>query len=238
MYSTHKSINQYINILTLVVCIVCKKYSYTQPTTIITTKKAYKQVVRANKNAQLINLKELIPNLQLDLRYATTNNFTATNLYTKPTTTYLCKPAATALQLVAIKLLLQQLGLHIFDAYRPYSSSVTMWNLIKDERYVANPASGSNHNRGLSVDLTLYSLTTGLQLPMGTSFDNFTDSAHHAFTPKLTSEIQRNRELLKSTMLIYGFKPLDTEWWHYTYTTKDKYEVIDLPFKTLKKMIK
>src|SRR5437867_1601617 len=73
------------------------------------------------------------------------------------------------------------LGLKIFDAYRPYSVTVKFWELIKDERYVANPSKGSGHNRGIAVDLTIIHLKTNEELNMGTGFDNFTDTAHQAF---------------------------------------------------------
>ena len=98
---------------------------------------------------------------------------------------------------------------------------------------MANPAKGSNHNRGTAVDLTLIDLKTGQELPMGTGFDNFTDTAHHSFTA-LPPQVLRNREQLKAVMERHGFKPLDSEWWHYTYTA-GLFEVLDFSFKQLNK---
>lgn len=149
------------------------------------------------------------------------------------TTTFMREPAAEALAAIQKELNREGLGLKIFDAYRPFKVSEKFWELVKDERYVANPAKGSNHNRGTAVDLTLIDLKTGRELPMGTGFDNFTDTAHHSFTA-LPPQVLRNREQLKSIMQQHGFKSLDSEWWHYTYTT-GTFDVLDLSFKQLSK---
>ena len=73
---------------------------------------------------------------------------------------------------------------------------------------------------------------------MGTAFDNFTDSAHHTFTKNFSPAIILNRTLLKSTMEKFGFQNLETEWWHYSWKSNEKYDVMDIDFKTLKKKIK
>jgi D-alanyl-D-alanine dipeptidase len=107
-----------------------------------------------------------------------------------------------------------------------------MWDLIHDERYVADPSKGSGHNRGLAVDLTIIDLKDGSELNMGTSFDNFTDTAHHTFK-NLPADILQNRMLLRETMEKYGFKALETEWWHYSWPNDRNYEVLDIDFKKL-----
>ena len=109
----------------------------------------------------------------------------------------------------------QGLGLKIWDAYRPYAATQLMWNLVKDERYVANPAKGSGHNRGLAVDVTLINLQTGKELDMGTPYDHFSDTAHQSFVRLATEDILQNRKLLQATMEAAGFTALETEWWHY-----------------------
>ena len=75
----------------------------------------------------------------------------------------------------------RDLVLVIFDAYRPYAVTVEIWIPVKDERYAANPAKGSGHNRGIAVDLTLADSKTHQLLPMPTDFDNFSDSARQDF---------------------------------------------------------
>ncbi len=191
--------------------------------------------VAADSNKRMMNLRKLIPGILLDLKYATTNNFMHTNLYPRITTTYLRKPAADALKKVADELKQSNLGIKIFDAYRPYSVTEKMWEMIKDDRYVADPSKGSGHNRGVAVDLTIINLNTKKELPMGTGFDNFSDTAHQTFT-SLPADILKNRLLLKTVMEKYGFVALDTEWWHFYLPNSSDYEVLDLTFSELKKL--
>lgn len=141
--------------------------------------------------------------------------------------TFLRKPAAEALAKVQQELKTQGLGLKIFDGYRPYSVTVKFWELVKDEKYVANPAKGSAHNRGLAVDLTLIDLKTKHEVDMGTGFDNFTDSAHHSFN-NLEPAIKQNRKLLRDVMKKHGFDMFDPEWWHYSWPNTNDYEILDL----------
>ena len=202
----------------------------------VDSEKTYKKTVTKDGHKQMIELKMLIPGIVYDLRYATAENFVKQPLYPDNIQfTFLRKSAATALQQVQQELKQKGYGLKIFDAYRPYSVTIKFWELIKDERYVANPTKGSGHNRGLAVDLTIIDLKTGIELNMGTGFDNFTDSAHHSFT-QLSSTILQNRKLLKETMLKYDFTALETEWWHYYWPNDRNYEVLDLDFKKLKKL--
>lgn len=184
----------------------------------------------------MIELKSAIPNLVYDLRYSTEDNFVKQPLYPRSTSvTFLRLPAANALTNVQKELAEKGIGLKIFDAYRPYSVTVKFWELIKDERYVANPAKGSGHNRGLAIDLTIVDLKTGKELDMGTGFDNFTDTAHHTFTA-LPQSVLQNRKILKEVMLKHGFKLFETEWWHYSWPNDRNYEVLDLSFEKLSKL--
>lgn len=209
-----------------------------QPQPIISTFKDYKKSIKENDKNELINLQKKIPGLVFDLKYNTVNNFTKIKLYKFASTTFLRKDVAAALLLVQEYLKWMGLGIKVFDAYRPYSTTKLMWTIIHDDRYVANPVLGSGHNRGIAVDLTFVNLSSFKELNMGTAFDNFTDSAHHSFTKNFSGEVISNRNLLKSTMEKFGFKSLDTEWWHYSYISNDKYDVMDIDFKTLKKKLK
>jgi zinc D-Ala-D-Ala dipeptidase len=198
----------------------------------------YQQTVRQEPAKLMVALQTLKTNIIYDLRYATANNFMHRPMYMpKPRHTFLRLPAATALVQVQTALNSKGYGLKIFDAYRPYSVTVSFWELVKDERYVANPSKGSGHNRGLAVDLTIIDLATKKELDMGTGFDNFTDTAHHSFT-NLAPGILQNRKLLKETMERHGFTALETEWWHYYWPNDRKYEVLDIPFGKLGKMKK
>lgn len=195
----------------------------------------YKKQVKADPGKKMIELRKLIPNIIYDLRYASVNNFMKRKMYPAGTNiTFLRTPAAKALMQVQDELNQKGLGLKIFDAYRPYSFTVKFWELVKDERYVANPSKGSGHNRGTTVDITIINLQTKKELNMGTDFDNFSDTAHHGFTA-LPEDVLQNRILLKTTMEKNGFKPYNDEWWHYSFSDGKQYEILDIDFKKLKK---
>jgi zinc D-Ala-D-Ala dipeptidase len=195
------------------------------------------KTVANNPNKAMLDLKKAVPGIALDLRYATDNNFLHTPLYGKTTTTYLRKPAALALAKVQAALQSKGLGLKVYDAYRPYSATEKIWAPVQDERYASNPAKGSGHNRGTAVDLTLIHLATRKELPMGTGFDNFSDTAHHGFA-YLSPPVLQNRLLLKQLMEANGFKALDTEWWHYSLPDAKNYELLDIAFAELDAMQK
>ncbi|HEV2832712.1 MAG TPA: M15 family metallopeptidase [Hanamia sp.] len=195
------------------------------------------QEIDRNPSKRMVDLHKTIPNLTLDLKYASTDNFMHKKLYPATQTTFLRKPAADALKNVVNDLKKMNLGIKIFDAYRPYSVTEKMWEKVKDNRYAADPAQGSGHNRGISVDLTLIDLVTKKELPMPTGFDNFSDTAHEDFMD-LPMPIIKNREILKSVMGNNGFIALSTEWWHFYLPDANSYELLDLPFAELEKMEK
>lgn len=213
--------------------IIVPKNGYGLP--VVAKKQLYKQTVASDSNQAMLNISKLIPGIAIDLRYASTNNFMHRAMYPYGTSvTYMRLPAAKALLRVQQELNKQGLGLKIFDAYRPYSVTEKFWELVHDERYVADPKKGSGHNRGIATDLTIINLQTGTELNMGTGFDDFTDSAHHTFTA-LPANVLANRKLLKETMEKYGFKKFDTEWWHYSLPDAEKYDVLDLDIAKGKK---
>jgi len=194
---------------------------------------AYRESIGADSGLFMMDLHQLIPSLVLDLRYAGTNNFMKRRMYPPGTThTYLRKTAAAALASVQSQLNVDGYGLKIFDAYRPYSVTVQFWELVHDDRYVADPHQGSGHNRGIAVDLTLVDLHTGQELEMPTGFDNFTDSAHQDFAA-LSAKVLQNRQKLRSVMEKNGFLAFATEWWHFSLPHPEKYAVLDLSFDLL-----
>lgn len=204
---------------------------------IVKSKEVFLKTVMADSNKAMISLKS-IPLIVLDLRYATTNNFMHRRMYpAKTNDTYLRLPAAKALLQVQQELNKKGLGIKIFDAYRPYSVTEKFWELVHDERYVADPKKGSGHNRGIAVDLTIIDLKTGNELNMGTGFDNFTDTAHLDFVA-LPKDVLANRQLLKETMEKYGFNLFASEWWHYSWTDPEKFEILDLDISKGKKYFK
>ena len=168
----------------------------------------------------LADVRSLDSSIVVELRYATSNNFTGAPLPGYVTNRALLRrEAAAALARVQLDLRGQGLGLKVFDAYRPVRATLAMvdWtqrvhreDLLRDG-YIA---SRSRHNLGLAIDLTLVDLATGHELEMGTPFDTFSASAH---TANATGIAQQNRQRLKSAMEARGFTNYDQEWWHFTY---------------------
>lgn len=193
--------------------------------------------IAADSNKKMEDVKKAIPALSLDLKYASRQNFMHRRLYPFLQTTYLRLPAVNALRKVVEELQAKNLTIKIFDAYRPYSVTEEMWEAVKDSRYAADPSTGSGHNRGIAVDLTLINLDTKKELPMGTGFDNFSDTAHTDFM-ELPDSVLQNRRLLVTVMAKYGFKSLRTEWWHFSLPDASSYELLNIPFDDLKKMNK
>ncbi len=215
--------------------LLCSIWIYSQELKVLSSFKEYRQTVKKDADNRMILLRSVLPAAVMDIRYAMNNNFTGEILYDQSFEVFLRKPVADSLAKVQSELEKQGFGLKIFDAYRPYDVTVKMWDLIRDERYVANPANGSGHNRGISVDVTIINLATGKELDMGTGYDHFSDTAHHSFT-QLPQHVLKNRELLKSTMEKHGFKALETEWWHYHLVWPKTFEVLNLQPRQLKKI--
>lgn len=179
---------------------------------------------------ELVNITAINPHIQLDIRYATTNNFTKKKIYSGGYC-FLQKPVARALNNVQKELELLGLGLTIFDGYRPLSVQKIFWDLVPDERYVANPTKGSRHNRGCAVDVTLIK-ADGSAVLMPTEFDDFTTKAHRDYR-QLPPEAIANRDLLTTIMTKHGFIGLPTEWWHFDYKTWEEYPILDISFEEL-----
>lgn len=177
-----------------------------------------KNLSSENKDAStyhLVNLSEAIPDIILDIRYASSNNFLGFPVYSKPAC-YLHRNVAEALIKVQKELSLMHLGLKIFDGYRPLSVQQIMWDAIQDERYVSNPAkSKGRHTRGTAVDLTLVD-DKGNELEMPTEFDDFTERAHSDY-PNVSEAVFKNRSLLQEVMKKHHFQALQTEWWHFDF---------------------
>lgn len=177
---------------------------------------------------------EVIPDALLDIRYYTTYNFVGARIdgYEAPVAV-LTREAADALKLVSDDMKAQGLRLVIYDAYRPQRAvdHFARWaEDITDTRMKAvfYPdvdkadlfekgfiARRSGHSRGSTVDLTLLDEATGKLLDMGGPFDFFGELSHPDYAG-VTAQQHENRMLLQSAMMKRGFKPLSTEWWHFT----------------------
>jgi D-alanyl-D-alanine dipeptidase len=182
----------------------------------------------------LIRLEKIIPGIVEDLVYATTLNFTGQAVYPPNAVAFLRRKVAERLKQVQSDLESKQLGLKIYDAYRPLAVQRKFWELVPDLRYVGNPAIGSVHNRGAALDLTLID-AQGRELPMPSGFDDFSERAHRRFKDCEPERLE-NKEILQVAMERAGFlldRDNDTEWWHFEDPEWRSYAVLDIPFEEL-----
>jgi D-alanyl-D-alanine dipeptidase len=179
-----------------------------------------------NRPEDLVDVQKAVPGIVLDIRYATTNNFTGQKLY--PFAGCSLRRAA-AEKLAAAQAELKPLGygLKIYDGYRPLSVQRKMWEVFPQPGYVADPKKGSRHNRGAAVDVTLIWLSDGTELPMPTPYDDFTERAHRSYMD-LPAEVIQNRELLARVLTKHGFVGLPTEWWHFDDREWRNYPLLDI----------
>lgn len=175
---------------------------------------AEKQQLEANG---LVDVIELDPEIALDIRYATTNNFTKAQIYDCPRC-LLRKEAAEAL--VKANKALKKKGLHLvmFDCYRPRPYQQRLWDKVPNPDYVTPPAKGSMHSRGAAVDLSIAD-AHGQELDMGTPYDFFGRKAHTDITD-LPQKVLDNRKLLQQALKEAGFEGIRTEWWHFSFRAK------------------
>jgi D-alanyl-D-alanine dipeptidase len=179
---------------------------------------------------QLVDISSINKNIILDIKYATTDNFLNEAVYSQARC-FLVKEAALKIDSIQTELEIQGLGLKIFDGYRPFSVTEKMWQILPDNRYVANPKNGSRHNRGAAVDLTLVD-STGTELQMPTKFDDFTEKAAHGYQ-NLPEQTIKNRKRLKDIMEKYGFSAIKSEWWHYDLKNYQEYPILNLSFEEI-----
>ena len=182
------------------------------------------------EDTPLIDLQTAVPGLHFDIRYATSDNFMKEAVY--PEARCLLRKE-TAAKLVRVQQALSEKGLSlkIFDGYRPLSVQKKLWEKFPVEGFVANPAKGSNHNRGAAVDVTLTDVE-GKQLPMPSAYDEFTERAHRDYTGGTEEELA-NRKTLEEAMQKEGFVGLKSEWWHFDDADAKQYPVLDLPFSSV-----
>lgn len=171
----------------------------------------------AGEKNEFLDLHVLDSSIRLDIRYATTNNFTQAQIYDCAR----CLLRAEAAQaIVKAHRMLQRngMGLKMFDCYRPRPYQQRLWDKVPNPDYVTPPEKGSMHSRGAAVDLTIVD-AQGKELDMGTSYDFFGPEAHYDYT-RLSGKVLANRKLLRRTLEASGFQGIRTEWWHFSYREK------------------
>lgn len=192
---------------------------------------------------QLTNIQTIDKTIQVDLKYATSDNFMQQILYTDIQHLYLQKEVAERLSKCQqfLKKINPALSLLIYDGVRPLSVQQAMWNALDSipfnerTKFVSNPANGSLHNYGAAVDLTICD-ESGNPLDMGAGFDDIREIAYPKLESKflangqLTKQQIENRKLLRKVMKSQGFTNIQTEWWHFNAcsraTAKMKYEIL------------
>ena len=183
--------------------------------------------------SDLVELTRLDPVLRLDIRYATTNNFMGSQFYSSPRA-FLQRPAAEALVRAQRWLQTRGYGLLIHDGYRPWYVTWMFWEATPDPLriFVANPASGSRHNRGCAVDLTLYDLATGQAVEMTGGYDEMSPRSFPDYAGG-TSRQRWLRGLLRQAMEAEGFTVYEAEWWHFDYRDWRLYRIGNQTFEEL-----
>ncbi|MDO8366386.1 MAG: D-alanyl-D-alanine dipeptidase [Saprospiraceae bacterium] len=164
-----------------------------------------------------VDLARLDPSIRLDIRYATTDNFTKAKIY--DCARCLLRPEAAEAIVSAHKALKKQgLGLKMFDCYRPRPYQQRLWDKVPNPDYVTPPSKGSMHSRGAAVDLTIVD-SKGNELDMGTPYDYFGREAH-TDNNQMPQKVLANRWILREAMESVGLKGIRTEWWHFSYQRK------------------
>ena len=166
------------------------------------------------------------PELLLDIRYATDENFLGRAVY-DAARCLLVPDAAERLLTAERTLRADGYRLVIWDCYRPRSVQYLMWEILPDPDYVADPERGSRHNRGAAVDVGLRALD-GSEVPLPTAHDDFSPRAHREATDLPPAAIAASQRLERA-MTAAGWIPLATEWWHYDAPGWERYPLRDDP---------
>lgn len=166
-----------------------------------------------------VRITDYIPTARVELAYATVNNFTGCRIYDF-TDAYLRYGTVSKLTKVSEELAEQGIGLIVWDGFRPAAAQAKLWEICPDPTFVSHPVTGKRtHCRGNTVDISLYDLETGEELPVPTGYDNFTAYADRDYSD-CSLAAAANARLLEQTMEKYGFTPYFAEWWHFA-DTKD-----------------
>ena len=173
---------------------------------------------------EYVLVNKYIPDIYVELMYATDNNFTGVRIYDF-TDAYLRYGTVKKLANVQKELKEQGYSLKIWDAYRPFEAQQKLWEVYPDPNYVANPANGmKKHNIGGTVDITMVT-ADGSVISMPTEFDDFSLKADRDYSDIEDEEAVKNVMILQNAMENNGFTGYQGEWWDYSYTVE--YEAVD-----------
>ena len=173
---------------------------------------------------KLISITPKSHGVAIDIKYATTDNFTGKPIYARPGC-YLLDEANTLFRRAIKMARIQGWHLLVFDAFRPSEAQYRMWAHTPDPNFLADPNRGSPHSRGVAIDLTLVETATGEILDMGTGFDAFTPLSFHG-NMEISKKAQKNRYHLLGLMTAAGWDCYLKEWWHYQLFDSYSYDVL------------
>lgn len=166
--------------------------------------------------AGLVDVRSVVPDARIDLRYATTNNFTGVQLYPADARCLVHESLAPGLTVAAQRLRERGLVLVFWDCYRPHDVQVRMFQVVSNPDWVARPADyAKSHESGRSVDVTYADAHYGWLADTGTDFDDFTPLSHAFAVDGLTPQQVSNRALLRDAMAAGGLTVYSGEWWHF-----------------------
>jgi D-alanyl-D-alanine dipeptidase len=177
--------------------------------------------------APLVDAAALLPDALLDVRYATADNLTGRPLYPAARCLLLPGPAGRLVR-AATRLRAQGYRLVIHDCYRPLSVQRALWAAMPRVGFVADPATGSHHNRGAAVDLSL-SDAAGRPVEMPTAYDAFGPRARAGASTGIGPAALRNRRTLRAAMEAEGFRVNPAEWWHFDAPEAAGAPLLDVP---------
>ena len=193
----------------------------------VTAQKIITQEITTEKEPEddeYVLVKKYIPDIYVELRYATENNFTGVKIYDF-TEAYLRYGTVKKLAQGQKELKQQGYSLKIWDAYRPFEAQQKLWEVYPDPNYVANPANGMRrHNLGGTVDITMVA-ADGSIIPMPSEFDDFSLKADRNYSDIDNEEAVNNVMILQNAMENNGFTGYQGEWWDYSDTVE--YEAVD-----------
>ena len=181
----------------------------------------------ATPASPLIDAAARLPDAVLDVRYATADNLTGHPLY-PAARCLLLAPVAGRLVRAAARLRAQGYRLVLHDCYRPLSVQRALWAVMPRVGYVADPRTGSHHNRGAAVDLSLAD-ATGHPVELPTAYDAFGPRARAGAVEGISAAARRNRGALRAAMEAEGFHVNPAEWWHYDAPEASGAPLLDLP---------
>lgn len=200
-------------------------YATARPSTSAFTIPPVSAIARAEG---LLDVRTIVPDAVIDLRYATTNNFTGVQLYPADARCLVHETMAAGLRTAAAQLRREGFVLVFWDCYRPHAVQVRMFQVVPNPNWVARPGPyATSHESARSVDVTLAVADTRrpcvstrrdhghCMLHMGTGFDDFTPRAYAYATADVSTQQQADRALLRNAMNAGGLTVYSGEWWHF-----------------------